>query len=106
MTVASSFGLVNTLESGCYQKKTSLFGTNALVSKRILHLTTDQKVGGSSPSKRTYSEPVSALRVLRPGWDVALQQGTIVDLPAPSHRFDFGKNSLNEALTTVLRWVE
>jgi hypothetical protein len=29
-------------------------GGMAFVAQRIEHLTTDQKVGGSSPSKRTY----------------------------------------------------
>jgi hypothetical protein len=32
-------------------------GAPAFVAQRIEHLTTDQKVGGSSPSKRTFSRP-------------------------------------------------
>jgi len=33
----------------------------ALVAQRIEHLTTDQKVGGSSPSKRTSNTPKTVL---------------------------------------------
>jgi hypothetical protein len=35
----------------CYDRRYS--GIPAFVAQRIEHLTTDQKVGGSSPSKRT-----------------------------------------------------
>ena len=34
-------------------KKPENSGSPAFVAQRIEHLTTDQKVGGSSPSKRT-----------------------------------------------------
>ena len=34
--------------------KTPFSGVPAFVAQRIEHLTTDQKVGGSSPSKRTF----------------------------------------------------
>jgi hypothetical protein len=38
----------------------------ALVAQRIEHLTTDQKVGGSSPSKRTFkNRPVKGLFFMR-----------------------------------------
>ncbi|MEY4410401.1 MAG: hypothetical protein RLZ99_874, partial [Actinomycetota bacterium] len=39
----------------------SSFVTQAFVAQRIEHLTTDQKVGGSSPSKRTKPEKPSQL---------------------------------------------
>jgi hypothetical protein len=35
-------------------------GVPAFVAQRIEHLTTDQKVGGSSPSKRTIGGPKSS----------------------------------------------
>ena len=38
---------------GLQNYETPLVGAPAFVAQRIEHLTTDQKVGGSSPSKRT-----------------------------------------------------
>ena len=38
-----------------------MLGIPAFVAQRIEHLTTDQKVGGSSPSKRTKPEKPSQL---------------------------------------------
>ena len=40
---------------------------NAFVAQRIEHLTTDQKVGGSSPSKRTNKKPREIGAFLLPG---------------------------------------
>ena len=37
-----------------WTKLARLLVNPALVAQRIEHLTTDQKVGGSSPSKRTF----------------------------------------------------
>jgi hypothetical protein len=37
-------------------------GFPAFVAQRIEHLTTDQKVGGSSPSKRTFSQTIHILK--------------------------------------------
>ena len=44
----------------------SLGGVPAFVAQRIEHLTTDQKVGGSSPSKRTKKNLVLPI-VFSPG---------------------------------------
>ena len=47
--------------SGSYAGCRRLSGHPALVAQRIEHLTTDQKVGGSSPSERARSEAPSDL---------------------------------------------
>ena len=43
-----------------------MMGSLAFVAQRIEHLTTDQKVGGSSPSKRTRSNCGPHLSMVSP----------------------------------------
>ena len=47
-----------------WTKLTRLLVNPALVAQRIEHLTTDQKVGGSSPSKRALLSSLEALNLL------------------------------------------
>jgi hypothetical protein len=52
----------------------------ALVAQRIEHLTTDQKVGGSSPSERaTYQQVRAISSVVRGGPPAFLVIGQVVD---------------------------
>jgi hypothetical protein len=51
--LATQFRDLKSIFLGYATIETALFGAPAFVAQRIEHLTTDQKVGGSSPSKRT-----------------------------------------------------
>jgi hypothetical protein len=49
---------------GKVKKLPEISGFPAFVAQRIEHLTTDQKVGGSSPSKRTLANTQREFRAL------------------------------------------